>query len=254
VTACSAGNNAIGDSFRLIQSGVIDAAIAGGAEAPVTPIMFAGLDALKVTSARNSEPARASRPFDRDRDGMVTAEGAGVVILEDMETALRRGAKVYCEVVGFGCNSDGYHITSPDPSGEQATRCMLMALNDAGMRAEDIDYINAHGTSTPMNDRSETLAIKQTFGEHARKLAISSNKSMVGHSFGAAPAVEAVFAALTLRDGVLPPTINYERQDPDCDLDYVPNEARRMDVKTVLSNSFGFGGHNATVIFRKVER
>ncbi|MBM2831653.1 MAG: beta-ketoacyl-[acyl-carrier-protein] synthase [Dehalococcoidia bacterium] len=254
VTACAAGNNAIGDSFKLIQNGVIDVALAGGAEAPVTPVMFAGLDALKVTSARNSEPARASRPFDKDRDGMVMAEGAGVVVLEDLETALRRGAKIYAEVVGYGYNTDGYHITSPDPSGEQAARCMAMALNDAGMRPEDIDHINAHGTSTQMNDRSETLAIKQTFGEYSRKLAISSNKSMVGHSFGAAPAVEAVFACLTLRDGVVPPTINYEKPDPDCDLDYVPNEARRMDVKTVLSNAFGFGGHNAVVIFRKVER
>jgi len=239
---------------RLIQSGVIDAAIAGGAEAPVTPIMFAGLDALKVTSARNSEPARASRPFDRDRDGMVTAEGAGVVILEDMETALRRGAKVYCEVVGFGCNSDGYHITSPDPSGEQATRCMLMALNDAGMRAEDIDYINAHGTSTPLNDRVETLAIKRVFGDHAYKVPISSTKSMIGHLIGGAGAVEAAVTIMTILEGAIHPTINYEHPDPECDLDYVPNVSRAATVDVALSNSFAFGGQNACLVLKRFQR
>jgi 3-oxoacyl-[acyl-carrier-protein] synthase II len=253
VTACSAGNSAIGDGFKLIQNGVIDVAIVGGAEAPVTPVMFAGLDALKVTSARNSDPTKASRPFDRDRDGMVTAEGGAILILEEMEMALRRGARVYGEVVGYGYNSDGYHITSPEPSGEPAAQCMLMALGDAGLAPEEIDYINAHGTSTLLNDRSETLAIKLAFGEYCKRLAVSSNKSMVGHSFGAAPAVEAVFAALTLKEGIIPPTINYQKQDPDCDLDYVPNEARQMKVNTALSNSFGFGGHNAAVIFRKVE-
>lgn len=253
VTACAAGNNAICDGFKLIQEGTVDAAIVGGAEAPVTPIMFAGLDALHVTSTRNDQPPKASRPFDRGRDGMVIAEGSGILILEDMEQALRRGAKVYAEVAGYGYNSDGHHITSPEPSGGPAAHCMEMAIKSAGMSPQDIDYINAHGTSTVMNDRSETLAIKLAFGEHARKLAISSNKSMTGHSFGAAPAVEAVFAVLTLRDQIIPPTINYETLDPDCDLDYVPNEARRARVRTVLNNSFGFGGHNATTIFKEFQ-
>lgn len=249
VTACATGTHAIGDAFRVIQRGDADAMIAGGADAGITPIMFAGLDAMRVMSARNEEPQRASRPFDKDRDGFITSEGAGVVILEELEFALNRGAKIYAEVLGYGFNNDAYHITSPDPDGKGAASCMKMALNDAGISGDKIDYINAHGTSTPLNDLSETRAIKSVFQEHAGNIPISSNKSMIGHLWGAAGAVEAIFCLLTITRGIIPPTINYETPDPECDLDYVPNVAREAKVRVALSNSFGFGGTNATLIF-----
>ncbi|MFA4909479.1 MAG: beta-ketoacyl-ACP synthase II [Desulfobacteria bacterium] len=248
-TACAASTHAIGDSVRLIQRGDCDTVIAGGSEAGITPVVVAALGNMRATSTRNDEPEKASRPFDNDRDGFVTGEGAGVVILEELNSALERGARIYAEVIGYGANSDAYHITSP--SGEGAIRCMRLALKDAGIAPEDIDYINAHGTSTLINDRVETHAIKEVFGEHSRRLAISSNKSMIGHLWGAAGAVEAIFTILTMRDSNIPPTINYETPDPECDLDYVPNVARKAKVRTVLSNSFGFGGANGVLIFRK---
>jgi 3-oxoacyl-[acyl-carrier-protein] synthase II len=248
-TACAASTHAIGDALRLIQRGDCDAVIAGGSEAGITPVGIAALGNMRATSTRNDEPEKASRPFDNDRDGFVTGEGAGVVILEELDSALERGASIYAEVVGYGANSDAYHITSP--SGEGAIRCMRLALKDAGIAPEDIDYINAHGTSTVLNDRVETHAIKEVFGEHSRRLAISSNKSMMGHLWGAAGAVEAIFAILTMRDSTIPPTINYETPDPECDLDYVPNVARKAKVRTVLSNSFGFGGANGALVLRK---
>lgn len=249
VTACASGTHAIGDAFRIIQRGEADAMIAGGAETAISPIIFAGLDALRVTSTRNDEPEKASRPFDKDRDGFVTGEGAGIVILEELEFALNRGARVYAEVLGYGFNSDAYHITAPDPEGKGAADCMKMALNDAGISGDKIDYINAHGTSTPLNDLSETLAIKSVFQGHSQNIPVSANKSMIGHLWGAAGAVEAVFCILTIARGIIPPTINYETPDPKCDLDYVPNVAREAKVKVALSNSFGFGSTNATLIF-----
>lgn len=249
VTACATGTHAIGDAFRIIQRGEAEAMIAGGAEAAISPIIFAGLDALRVTSIRNDEPEKASRPFDKDRDGFVTGEGAGIVILEELEFALSRGARIYAEVVGYGFNSDAYHITAPDPEGRGAANCMKMALDDAGIPGDKIDYINAHGTSTLLNDLCETLAIKSVFQGHSQKVAVSANKSMIGHMWGAAGAVEAVFCILTITQGIIPPTINYETPDPECDLDYVPNVARAAKVKLALSNSFGFGSTNATLIF-----
>jgi 3-oxoacyl-[acyl-carrier-protein] synthase II len=247
VAACASGTQAIGNAFRLIQHGDAAAMLAGGAEAAITPLIFAGLDVLKVMTARNDAPEKASRPFDRDRDGFVISEGAGIVILEELESALKRGAKIYGEVLGFGLNSDAYHITAPDPSGQGAAACMKLALDDAALAPAAVDYINAHGTSTTLNDMGETLAIKIVFGEYSRRLPISSNKSMIGHLWGAAGAVEAIFSLLTIKDGIIPPTINYENPDPQCDLDYVPNVARSASVKVALSNSFGFGSTNATL-------
>lgn len=250
-TACASGAHAIGDAFRIIQWGDADAMIAGGTEAGINPVMLAGLDAERVLSTRNDAPQKASRPFDKDRDGFVISEGSGVVILEELDFALRRGARIYAEVLGYGASCDAYHITAPDPDGAGATSCMRMALNDAGIPADSIDYINAHGTSTPLNDMVETRAIKTVFQGHARSLAISANKSMTGHLWGAAGAVEAIFSTLTINQGIIPPTINYETPDPECDLDYVPNVAREVRVRTALSNSFGFGGTNASLILGK---
>ncbi|MBX3236526.1 MAG: beta-ketoacyl-ACP synthase II [Nitrospiraceae bacterium] len=252
VTACATGNHCIGDAFRLIQREDADVMIAGGAEAAITPLGVAGFASAKALSFRNSEPTRASRPFDKDRDGFVLGEGAGVVVLEELEHARRRGARIYAELVGYAMNSDAYHITAPPEEGEGAVRCMELALKDAGVAKTDIGYINAHGTST-MADAIETKAIKQVFGEQAYKIAVSSTKSMTGHLLGAAGGIEAVFSILALHQGMLPPTINLENPDPACDLDYVPNKARTASPKVVLSNSFGFGGVNACLLFRKVE-
>lgn len=252
VTACATGNNCIGDAFRIIQRGDADAMIAGGAEAAITPLSVAGFAASRALSARNDAPQQASRPFDRERDGFVLGEGAGVLWLEEIESARRRGAKIYAEIVGYGMTADAYHITSPPEDGSGAVRCMHLALADAGLSPNQVDYVNAHATST-FADKIETLAIKKVFGEHARKLAVSSTKSMTGHLLGAAGGIEAVFSVLAIDRGVIPPTINYEHPDPECDLDYVPNKARKANVKTVLSNSFGFGGTNACLIFKKYE-
>jgi len=250
-TACASGTHAIGDAFKLIQRGVADAMIAGGAEAVITPLGVAGFSAMKALSTRNNEPERASRPFDRDRDGFVMGEGAGILILEEMEYAIKRGAKVYAEIIGYGMTGDAYHITTPSPKGEGAALCMTATLKDANIRPEVISYINAHGTSTKYGDELETMAIKKVFGEHAYKLAVSSTKSMTGHLLGAAGGVEAVISVLTIINNIVPPTINLENPDPDCDLDYVPNTARAMNVDMVMSNSFGFGGTNACIVFRK---
>ena len=249
VTACASGTQAIGNAFRVIQQGEADAVVAGGAEAAIRPLIFAGLDVIKVMTARNNEPEKASRPFDRDRDGFIIGEGGGIVILEELEFALGRGARIYGEVLGYGLNSDAYHITAPDPDGKGAASCMKMALNDAGISIDMVDYINAHGTSTVLNDLSETRAIKSVFQGRSKQIPISSNKSMIGHLWGAAGAVEAIFCLLTINHGIIPPTINYETPDPECDLDYVPNVARKAGVKVALSNSFGFGSTNATLIF-----
>jgi len=248
-TACATGSHAIGDALRLIQYGEADAMIAGGSEAAIVPLAVAGLDRMRALSRRNDEPEKASRPFDKNRDGFVFGEGAGIVILEELESAKRREAKIYAELIGYGSNIDGFHITEPD--WENQAQCIGLALSDAGVSAGDVDYINAHGTSTKSNDVAETRAIKAALGEHSKKLPISSNKSMVGHLLGAAGAVEVIFTALTIRDGIIPPTINYETPDPECDLDYVPNVARKAEVKLALSNSFGFGGCNAVLVFRK---
>jgi len=249
VTACASATHAIGNAFRVIQGGEADVMIAGGTEAAISPIIFAGLDALRVTSTRNEEPEKASRPFDKHRDGFVTSEGSGVVILEELEFALNRGARIYAEVLGYGFNSDAYHITAPDPEGKGAANCMRMALNDAGISIDEIDYINAHGTSTPLNDLSETRAIKSVFQGRSNRIPVSANKSMMGHLWGAAGVVEAIFCILTIKHGIIPPTINYETPDPECDLDYVPNVAREAKVRVALSNSFGFGSTNGALIF-----
>jgi 3-oxoacyl-[acyl-carrier-protein] synthase II len=251
VTACATGNNCIGDALRLIQYDEADAMIAGGSDAYILPIAVAGFDKMRALSRRNNEPEKASRPFDRDRDGFVIGEGAGVVILEEMESAIRRGAKIYAEPIGYGSNIDSFHITEPD--WENQVRCLKLALSDAAISPRDVDYINAHGTSTAVNDVSETRAIKAALGEHSKKVPISSNKSMFGHLLGAAGAVEAIFTVLTVRDAIMPPTINYDTPDPECDLDYVPNIARKAQVNVALSNSFGFGGVNATLVFRRFE-
>jgi 3-oxoacyl-[acyl-carrier-protein] synthase II len=250
-SACASGTHAIGEAFHLIRRGLQDAVIAGGAEACITPLGVGGFAAMKALSTRNDEPERASRPFDKERDGFIVGEGAGVLILEERGQALKRGAKIYAEVIGYAANGDAHHMTAPSPDGEGAARCMRLALKDAGVTPSDIDYINAHGTSTEYNDANETTAIKTVFGEHAAKVAVSSTKSMTGHLLGAAGAVEGVYSALALYHGVLPPTINYEIPDPACDLDYVPNKARKADIKVALSNSFGFGGTNACAIFRR---
>ncbi|GLV14633.1 3-oxoacyl-[acyl-carrier-protein] synthase 2 [Alicyclobacillus hesperidum] len=251
VSACATGSNAIGDAFKIIQRGAADVMIAGGAEAAVVDIALAGFSNMKALSLRNDEPTRASRPFDKDRDGFVMGEGAGILILESLESAQARGAHILAEIVGYGMSGDAYHVTAPDPNGDGAYRVMKAALEDAGLQTTDIDYINAHGTSTEFNDRIETLAVKRLFGDHAYKLAMSSIKSMTGHLLGAAGGVEAVACVKTLQEGMIPPTTNYETPDPECDLDYVPNVARKSDVKVVMSNSFGFGGHNASLIFRQ---
>ncbi|MFN7064601.1 MAG: beta-ketoacyl-ACP synthase II [Aquificaceae bacterium] len=250
VSACATGNHALGDAMRLIQKGDIDIAIAGGCESAVTPLGVAGFASMRALSTRNHEPQKASRPFDRDRDGFVMGEGAGVLVLEEYEHAKARGAKIYAELVGYGATDDAYHITAPCADGEGAYMCMKLALEDAGVKPEEVDYINAHGTSTPLNDKSETLAIKGLFGEHAYVLKISSNKSMIGHLLGAAGAVEAIATVKTLQTGLIPPTINLENPDPECDLDYVPNKAIEYPVNYALSNSFGFGGTNACLLFK----
>jgi 3-oxoacyl-[acyl-carrier-protein] synthase II len=251
VTACATGNHAIGDAFKIIQRGDADVMIAGGAEAIIVPLTIAGFCAMKAMSTRNDEPQKASRPFDAGRDGFVCGEGAGLLLLESLEHAERRGARIYAEVVGYGMTADAHHMTAPDPEGDGAVRAMAAAIADAALAPTDIGYINAHGTSTPYNDKFETLAIKRVFGEHAHRLAVSSTKSMTGHLLGAAGGIEAIATVLALHHGLLPPTINYETPDPDCDLDYVPNTARKQDVEVALSNAFGFGGTNATLVFRK---
>lgn len=253
ITACATGTNAIGDALRLIQFDHADVMIAGGAEATVRPMAFAGFCSAKAMSTRNDEPQKASRPFDSDRDGFVMGEGAGVVILEELEHAKKRGATIIAEVIGYGMSADAHHITSPSPGGEGAARCMTNALKDAGIDPAEVDYINAHGTSTDQGDIAETQAIKSVFGEHAYKLAVSSTKSMTGHLLGATGGIEAIASAYALRDQILPPTINLENQDPECDLDYVPNHARKAKVDVAVSNTFGFGGHNATVILKRYE-
>jgi len=252
-TACSAGAHAIGDSFRIIERGDADAMICGGAESAITPMSVAGFASMRALSTRNDDPKHASRPFDAERDGFVIGEGAGILILEELEFAKARGAKIYAEIVGYGMSGDAFHVTMPDETGSGAIRVMQRAIKDAGIEPQQIGYINAHGTSTPYNDKFETLAIKQVFGEHAYKLAVSSTKSMTGHALGAAGGIEAVFSSLALKENKLPPTINYEFPDPDCDLDYVPNFVRDAEVEYVLSNSFGFGGTNACLIFKRYE-
>ena len=253
VTACATGTNCIGDALRTIQYGDADVMLAGGSEAAITEMAIAGFDNMKALSRNNEEPEKASCPFDKKRSGFVMGEGAGVIVLEELEHAKKRGAHIYAEVIGYGYNSDAYHITAPDPSGEMPAECMLAAISDGGITPDDVSYVNAHGTSTHRNDLNETLACKKIFGDRAKQVPISSNKSMTGHLLGAAGGMEAVASVLTIETGIIPPTINYE--DPDTedemDLDYVPNVARKADVDVVLSNNFGFGGHNACVAFRK---
>jgi 3-oxoacyl-[acyl-carrier-protein] synthase II len=252
-TACAAGAHAIGDSFRYIERGDADVMICGGAESAITPMSAAGFASMRALSTRNDDPKKASRPFDAERDGFVMGEGAGIVILEELEFAKARGAKIYAEIVGYGMSGDAFHITAPDETGSGPRRVMLKAIKDAGITPEQIGYINAHGTSTPYNDKFETLAIKQVFGDYAYNLPVSSTKSMTGHALGAAGGIEAVFSVLSIYNKTLLPTINYEFPDPDCDLDYVPNEPRQKEVQYVLSNSFGFGGTNACLIFKRWE-
>ena len=252
VSACATGTHSIGDAYHMIKRGDADAMIAGGTESTVTPLAIGGFAVMKALSTRNEEPTAASRPFDKNRDGFVLGEGAGIVVLEEYESAKKRGAKIYAEVVGYGLTGDAYHLTAPAPGGEGAARCMKMALSGAGIAPDQVTYINAHGTSTPMNDLYETMAIKSTFGSHAKKLMISSTKSMTGHLLGAAGGIEAVFALMTIDKGVIPPTINYNDPDPECDLDYVPNTAREARVEYAMSNNFGFGGTNASILFRKL--
>ncbi len=252
VSACSTGAHAIGEAWKSIRLGETDAVIAGGAEAAITPLGIGGFAVMKALSTRNDAPEQASRPFDRDRDGFVEGEGAGVIILEELEQARKRGAVILAELVGYGANSDAYHVTAPSPDGEGAARCMRLALDSAQMGPGDITYINAHGTSTPFNDANETKAIKTVFGDHARNLAVSSTKSMTGHMLGAAGGAEAVISVLAITRNVLPPTINYTTPDPECDLDYVPNQARETRVQAVMSNSFGFGGTNAVLVFKRL--
>jgi 3-oxoacyl-[acyl-carrier-protein] synthase II len=250
-TACASGAHAIGDAFKIIQRGAAEVMIAGGTESCITPLGVAGFCSLKALSMRNSEPQRASRPFDKQRDGFVMAEGCGIVVLESLEHAKKRDAKIYSEICGYGMSCDAYHITAPDPDGDGAARAMREALQDAKISPEDISYINAHGTSTQLNDKIETMAIKKVFGPYAYKIPISSTKSMIGHTLGAAGAIEFIVCCLTIRDNIIPPTINYEFFDPECDLDYVPNKAREKEVFFCLSNSLGFGGHNATLIVKR---
>lgn len=252
VTACATGTNSIGDAFKVIQRGDADVMVTGGTEAPITKMAVAGFCANTALST-NPDPETACRPFDANRDGFILSEGAGIIVLEELEHALNRGAKIYAEIAGYGATGDAFHITAPAPGGEGGARAMKMAIADAGLTPEDIQYINAHGTSTPYNDKYETAAIKEVFGDYAYKLAVSSTKSMTGHLLGAAGGIEAIFTALAIRDGIIPPTIHLENPDPECDLDYVPNEARKADIKAAISNSLGFGGHNATILFKKYE-
>ena len=252
-TACAAGAHAIGDSFKIIQRADADIMICGGAESAITPMSIAGFASMRALSTNNDDPQHASRPFERDRDGFVIGEGAGIMILEELESAKRRGARIYAEIVGYGAAADAFHLTMPDETGSGARRVMQKTLRDAGVRPDQVGYINAHGTSTPYNDKFETLAIKDTFGEHAYKLAVSSTKSMTGHLLGVAGGIESIFSVLVLHRNMLPPTINYVNPDPECDLDYVPNEPREAHVDYVLSNSFGFGGTNAALLFKRYE-
>ena len=252
-TACAASSHAIGEGLRAIRDGICDVVIAGGSEATITPLGVGGFCSMKALSTRNDDPLTASRPFDVDRDGFVVGEGSAIVILEELEYARNRGAKIYAEICGYGASADAYHVTAPAPGGEGAVRAMAAALSDAGIMAEDVDYINAHGTSTPYNDLYETMAIKTVFGERAKSVPISSTKSMTGHLLGASGALEAVFCSLAIRDGVLPPTINYTTPDPECDLDYVPNVKRKHPVRYAISNSFGFGGTNSVLVFGRYE-
>lgn len=252
VSACATGTHSIGDAFRMIQRGDADAMIAGGTESTITPLGIGGFNVMKALSTRNDDPTAASRPFDMGRDGFVMSEGAGIVVLEEYAAAKKRGAKIYGEVAGYGLTADAYHMTAPAPGGEGAARCMKMALAGAGVDPAEVDYINAHGTSTPFNDKFETMAIKSVLGDHAKKAMVSSTKSMTGHALGAAGGLEAVYALLAMERGAVPPTINYTEPDPECDLDYVPNEARQAEVRVALSNSLGFGGTNATLLFKKV--
>lgn len=252
VSACATGTHSIGDAYRLIQRGDADAMIAGGTESTITPLGIAGFNVMKALSTRNDDPTAASRPFEKNRDGFIMAEGAGLVVLEEYEMAKKRGAKIYGEVAGYGLTGDAYHLTAPAPGGEGAARCMKMALRTAGLNPDQVGYINAHGTSTPFNDLYETMAIKSVFGDHAGKVMVSSTKSMTGHALGAAGGLEAVFTLLAMERGAVPPTINFDEPDPECDLDYVPNQARQASVEVALSNSFGFGGTNATLLFKKV--
>ncbi|MCP4682725.1 MAG: beta-ketoacyl-ACP synthase II, partial [Desulfobacterales bacterium] len=251
--ACAASTHAVGEAFRLIREGISDAIITGGAESAVTPLAVGGFCSMRALSTRNDEPERASRPFDLNRDGFVMGEGSGILVLENLEQVLERGADIYAEVIGYGLTADAYHVSAPSPDGEGAINCMKTALDYAGIKPEEIDYINAHGTSTKLNDLSENKAIKAVFGEHAYKLAISSTKSITGHLLGAGGGVESIFSALTIKHGIIPPTMNYETPDPECDLDYVPNKARKAKINTVMSNSFGFGGTNACLIFKAYE-
>lgn len=253
VTACASGTHSIGDAFRIVQRGDADIMVAGGSEAGISLLSLAGFCSVKALSKRNDEPERASRPFDADRDGFVLGEGAGVIVLESLESALSRGAQIYAELVGYAATADAHHITAPAPEGVGAAKAISLALSDAGVKPEDVDYINAHGTSTEYNDYFETLAIKSALGAAAHKVAISSTKSMTGHLLGAAGGVEAIVSSLVLKEGIIPPTINYDNPDPRCDLDYVPNVARRAEVKVAVSNSFGFGGHNGVLVFKKFE-
>ncbi|GAB6271295.1 MAG: beta-ketoacyl-ACP synthase II [Smithellaceae bacterium] len=251
VTACASGTSAIGDAYKIIAYGDADAMIAGGVEAAVTPLSVAGFCSMRALSTQNDEPEKASRPFDKGRDGFVIAEGCGILILEELSFALKRGAKIYAEIVGYGCTSDAYHLAAPPPEHEGAGRSMQVAIKDAGLQATDIDYVNAHGTSTPLNDLYEVQAIKRLFGDHAKKLLISSTKSMTGHMLGGAGGVEAIFTIKALQEGIIPPTINLDHPDEECDLDFVPNVARHQEIHTALSNSFGFGGVNAVIVLKK---
>ena len=252
-TACAAGNHAIGEAYRMIKNGLIDIAICGGTESLITPLTVAGFSVMKALSTRNDEPEKASRPFDAKRDGFVIAEGSGILVLEELTQAQKRGAKAYAELIGYGATCDAYHMTAPSPDGEGAETCMKLALEDANIAPNEVDYINAHGTSTPLNDVVETKAIKKVFGEHAYKLMVSSTKSMTGHLLGGAGGLEAVITVKALETGIVPPTINLEEPDPECDLDYVPNQARRANIKVAMSNAFGFGGTNACLVFKKWE-
>ncbi|OEG00360.1 beta-ketoacyl-[acyl-carrier-protein] synthase II [Vulcanibacillus modesticaldus] len=253
ISACATGTHAIGDAFLMIERGDADVMIAGGAEATIAPLAVAGFSSMKALSTRNDEPKKASRPFDKDRNGFVMGEGAGVLILESLDHALNRGAKIYAEVIGYGATGDAYHFTAPAPEGQGAARAMKLALKRANIKPEEVDYINAHGTSTELNDKYETMAIKSVFTDHAYKLAVSSTKSVTGHLLGAAGAIEGIAIAMAITHGIIPPTINYENPDPECDLDYVPNESRKQEIKVALSNSLGFGGHNATIVMKKYE-
>jgi len=252
VSACATATHSIGDAYQIIRRGDADAMIAGGTESTVTPLGIGGFAVMKALSDRNDDPQAASRPFEKNRDGFVLGEGAGIVVLEEYEAAIKRGARIYAEVVGYGLTGDAYHLTAPAPGGEGAARCMRMALKNAGVNPDEVDYINAHGTSTPMNDLYETMAVKSVFGDHAKKLMVSSTKSMTGHALGAAGGMEAVFTMMAMDKGVVPPTINYEEPDPELDLDYVPNTARDAKIRYAMSNNFGFGGTNATLLFRKL--